>query len=91
LQFVEIPRRLQGLAAEICFRFLLDQQEPVAVRCFSLTVLARLAAQEPQLRNEIMLIVEDSLPYASPGFRSRANRVLKQFKKDTFTHARFVS
>src|SRR6185369_2278255 len=32
LQFIDIPKKHQGLAADICFKFFNDTKEPVAVR-----------------------------------------------------------
>lgn len=77
MQFIEIPKAMQGLAADICFRFLANPQEPVAVRVFSMTVLGNLAGRQPFLKKELKILIEDQLPYASAGFTSRARRVLK--------------
>src|SRR5579872_6825293 len=35
LQFIEIPKKLQGLTATICFDFLNNKKESIAVRVFS--------------------------------------------------------
>src|SRR5262245_5811330 len=43
MQFIKIPKALQGKAATICFDFVQDTQEPIAVRCFSMTVLGNIA------------------------------------------------
>ena len=77
LQFVEIPEHLQGLVAEVCFKYLGDPQIPVAIRAFSMTVLAKIAKQHPDLQEELKIIVEDQLPYQSPAFVSRAKQILK--------------
>lgn len=42
LQAVEIPRRLAGRVAEICFEALEDVSQPIAVRVFAMTVLVNL-------------------------------------------------
>ena len=78
LQYVNIPERLQGLAADICFKYLLDPKEPIAVRVFSMTVLANIASDKPDLKKELLLVLEDQLPYGSAGFISRARRIIKQ-------------
>ena len=77
LQDVDIPEGLLGRVAALCFKYLSAGDSPVAVKCFSMTVLARIAEKEPDLRREIRLIIEQQLPYGSGGFRSRAARVLK--------------
>jgi len=80
LQFIEIPKRLQGLTAEICFQFLNNKKEPIAVRVFSMTVLANLAKVLPDLKNELIPLIEDQMPYGSAGFISRGRKVLKELK-----------
>jgi hypothetical protein len=80
LQFVEIPPRYRGRVATICFKLLQDRKEAVAVRVFSMTVLANLVQREPDLARELKVIIEDNLPYGSAGFISRARKVLKGFE-----------
>jgi hypothetical protein len=81
LQFVEIPKRLQGRTATICFQFFTDKKEPIAVRVFSMTVLAHLAKGLPDLKNELIPLIEDELLFASAGFISRGRKVLQELKK----------
>lgn len=77
---IEIPANLRGLAADASLRYLADTNQPVAIRVFAMSVLGNLAAQHPELANEIVPLVEEQLPYATPGFRSRARRVLPALK-----------
>lgn len=78
MQFIDLPKSLQGAAADVCFEFLANPKEPIAVRCFSMTVLARLAKEQPELKKELRIIIEDQFPYGTAGFASRARRTLKQ-------------
>ena len=78
LQFVDIPARLSGNVADLCFGFLQNRKEAIAIRVFSMSVLAKLSEKEPDLRNELRLLIDAELPYASPAFRSRAARTLKE-------------
>lgn len=78
LQYVSIPATLQGAVMNSCFRFLEDPEEPVAVKAFSMSILAGLAKDYPDIKNEIRLLVEDQLETnPTPGIRSRAKKVLK--------------
>jgi hypothetical protein len=77
LQTVDIPRGLLGIVADICFRYLAAVDTPIAVKAFSMTVLARIAEREPDLKRELRIVIEQQLPYASPGIRARARRILK--------------
>ena len=77
LQFFDIPKRHHGKVLDIAFKFLTDRKEAIAVRVFSMTVIARLTRDKPELRRELCFLLEDELPYAGAAFRSRASRVLK--------------
>lgn len=80
LQFIDIPKRHQGQVADICFAYLQDPKEPVAIRAFSMTVLASIARQNPDLRQELAILIEDQLPFGSPAFVSRGRKVLKEIR-----------
>ena len=81
LQFIDIPKKHQGVAADICFKFFNDLKEPIAVRVFSMTVLANLAKKIPELKNELIPLIEDQLPYGSAGFVSRGGKLLNELKR----------
>lgn len=76
LQFIDIPRRYHGKAATYCFALLADTQQPVAIRVFSMQVLANLSKYQPELQHELRLLIEDQLPFASAGFKARARTIL---------------
>lgn len=76
LQFVEIPENLLGKAYSHCVDLFDDEREPIAVRVFALTVATKIAKREPELINELQMIVKKHLPHASAGIRSRAREIL---------------
>jgi len=76
LQYVEIPRGLAGKVYAYCVDLVDDACEPVAVRAFALTVAARIAKPEPDLMNELRLIVRKHLPHTTAAFQKRAREVL---------------
>ena len=76
LQFVEIPPRLSGKIYSHCVDLVDDAYEPVAVRVFAMSVAARIAKQEPDLMNELRLIVRKHLPHTTVAFHKRAREVL---------------
>ncbi|MEW5797498.1 MAG: hypothetical protein AB1728_00700 [Bacteroidota bacterium] len=78
LQFVDIPKKLQGPAANLCFGFLQSVDTPIAVKAFSMTVLANIAAVQPELKRELSIVIEEMVPYGGPGIRSRAKKVLRK-------------
>src|SRR5262249_4079942 len=71
LQFIEIPRRLSGKIYSHCVDLVDDAYEPVAVRVFAMSVAARIAKQEPDLMNELRLIVKKHLPHTTVAFQKR--------------------
>jgi hypothetical protein len=85
LQFVNVPTKSKGKALQLAFCFLQNRKEAVAIRVFSLTVIANLINDKPELKRELTLIIEDEMPYATAAFRSRALKVLKQLSRDSKT------
>ncbi len=77
---IELPEELLGIAADVCFRFLDNPQEAIAVRVFSMSVCYNITLKEPALANELRLIIEDHYEHGSAGFQSRARRILKALK-----------
>jgi hypothetical protein len=78
LQFIDIPKRFHGQITDLCFQYLTDTKEPVAIRVFAMTVLARISQSHPELKSELKIVIEDNLAYASPAFTSRSRKVLKE-------------
>jgi len=77
LQDISVPPELQGSLAHICFNYLMGT-EAVAIKAFAMTVLANLAKVEPDLANELKIIIQDQSPHASPGFSARARKILRK-------------
>ncbi len=80
LQEVVIPEKLCGSLANTCFQFL-ESKAPIAVKAFSITILANMLPKYPELANELTIILQNQLPFASPAFKQRANKVLKQISR----------
>jgi len=78
LQFIDIPEKLMGKTANVCFDFLKSGTEPIAVKCFSMSVLYNISKKNPGLNNELKLVIEAQMPYGSAGYKSRAKRILKE-------------
>ena len=76
LQFVDIPKRLDGRVFDACYNLVDDAEQPVAVRVFALTVAAKIAQNQPELLNELRLIAAKHAPHTTIAFRVRAKRVL---------------
>lgn len=82
-QGIEIQKDLEGNLMDICFRSLIDKKEPIAIRVFSMQILANLSKKYPEIEMELRLIITDELPYAKPAFVSRGRKTLKQLTQAT--------
>jgi len=80
LQEIPIPEKYHGQVMNICFGYVENPTEAVAIKAFSLTVLGNLAIQYPEIIPEIKFLIEDQLPHQTAAFKSRAKRLMKQFK-----------
>lgn len=81
LQFAEIPTRYHARIINMCFGFLQDRKEAIAVKVFSMTTLERLARYNPDIRRELEMVIEEQLPYASAAFRSRAAKIASTIRR----------
>jgi hypothetical protein len=78
LQDVSIPRRWHGRVMSICFDFVADPETPIAVKVFSMTILANLSHDYPEIRGELKAVIESQWDQSTPAFRSRASKILKR-------------
>ncbi len=74
---IPIPIELQGILIDHCFEWMLGDEEPVAVKVFSMQIIANHLGQYPELRHELRAVIEDQYDRCSPGFRARGRKVLK--------------
>ena len=82
LQFIEIPKSYHGRVADICFEYLQDPTVAVAIRVFSMTVLTNIIRDQPDMKKELRLILEDQLPYGTAAFKNRGMKVLKTLAEE---------
>jgi hypothetical protein len=75
LQFVDIPGRYHSRVYDACLGLVDDPLQPVAVRCFSMNVAARIAEGKPALINELRLVIEKHSANLSPGLLVRARQL----------------
>jgi hypothetical protein len=74
----EIPRPLLGTVVTFCFDELSSPAGPIAVRAYSMMLLASFAEREPDLRRELRITVEQLMPNGGPGLRACGKNVLKR-------------
>lgn len=82
LSFLPLPEELHAGLIDIAFTCLSSPDEPVAVKVFSMSVLHRLSAIYPEIRQELKALLEMELEKRpSPGIKSRAQKILSQLRK----------
>lgn len=72
---------LQLKVLELAIHLLTDYNQDLAVRVFSITVLEKLLKFFPEIKEEVIFILEREYNQASPSFRVRANRLIKTANK----------
>lgn len=85
LQYLEIPEKLAGKIYSISLDLIDEPREPAAIRVFAMSAAAKIANGQPDLMNEISLIVNEHLEHSSAAFRARAQMI---FKKNKFLIAK---
>jgi hypothetical protein len=81
MQDIELPEIYHGEIMDMCFTCLESSKESLAVKVFSMSVLANLANHYPEIKPELKLIIEEQMPMLSAGFKSRGRKILKQIAK----------
>jgi hypothetical protein len=77
-----IPQNQHEAIMNLCFEWLMNPKETVAVRCYSMEILCNLSPTYPELKNELAHIIEDALVHqeVSAGFIASAKRNLKRLQ-----------
>lgn len=73
-----IPEDYQAKTIDICFEFMLDPKETVAVKVLSMQIIANLCKVYPELIPELKAAIDDQLPKTTAAFHARARHVLKE-------------
>ncbi|MFN0173252.1 MAG: hypothetical protein ACKVU0_01300 [Saprospiraceae bacterium] len=73
---LDFPAEFDDDLADLCFGYLADPKEPIAIRCASMTVLEKICRRVPELKSELRLILEEHLDHGTAGFKSRAKKIL---------------
>lgn len=77
LTFLSIPEDEQGEWLDLCFGYLQDPKQPVAIRVHAMQVAFNLSQPYPELQQELHMIITAHVSEGSAGFKSRAKKLLK--------------
>ena len=81
LEKISIPEAFHGEVMDTCFSFVESPQTPIAIKAFALTTLFNLSKIYPEIKQELILIIENQIDNGSPAFKSRAKKILQQLNK----------
>jgi len=76
LAAIDLPEPFWDSLYGTCFQILENPQVPVANRVHAMQVLANIVQNIPDLIPELRLVIESHLNMGSPGFKSRAKKIL---------------
>lgn len=66
-----------GVLVSFCFDWMISDKATPGVKVTSLEILLKVTRKIPELKDELMLIIEDQLPKNTKAFQSRGTRALK--------------
>jgi len=74
----DIPEVLQGKMYDVCYRWLQSRNEPPAVKVHCMQILFNITEKEPDLRQELKLIIEELTDHESAAIKSRSEQLMKK-------------
>jgi len=77
----DIDEQRLGILIDRCFTWLEDPVYPTAVKMFSMQVIYNYVKIEPVIATELAAIIENQFEDATPGFKNRGEKVLKELYK----------
>ncbi len=77
----EIPEESQGLLIDLCFKYLTSELYPVAVKAHAMQIVYNHVLLYPELKDELVAVLEDQMENNTVGFMSRGRRLIKQMEK----------
>lgn len=76
-QFAKLPETMVYDIADIALAFLSSPREDIAVKAFSITVLQNCLKQIPELKEEVVFLVEKEMEYGTAALIVRGRKLLK--------------
>jgi hypothetical protein len=73
-----------GQLLDLCLETIMNHTLPIAVKIHAMTVVDRIAKNEPEIIPEFAAILTDILPYTTVGGDNKINKLLAKYKKQGF-------
>lgn len=81
LQFMDVPEDFQGIVYEKGMEAIIDTAVPTAIKAFAMTSLSNIAMEVPELKEELIEVIYDQMPFGTSGFVARAKKEIKRLTK----------
>ena len=78
---VKIPKENYGELLQFTCEILLNPGSPVASLIYSTDIFYKISINEPELLNELKLMLEQLLPYGSAGVKSKCRKTIKKIDR----------
>lgn len=75
-----LPKNLSGEFINCCFDYLISSSTAVAVKVHAMQILFNFSQQEPDIKNELALVIEECMIDGTTGFKARGRKLLKNLK-----------
>ena len=80
---IDFSEEITGEIFELSYNFLNDTKQPIAIRVYAMQILFNISEKEPDLKNELKLVLENLLDdISSAGIASRAGKLLMILNKN---------
>jgi hypothetical protein len=83
-----IPQHMEGELTEICFTYLNNASEAIAIQVFSMIILERITQKYPELKEELAASIEKGMEFGSAGYKNRGAKILAKLKQEPIKKAR---
>ena len=77
----DIPEEEQGLLIDLCFSYLVSELYPLAVKVHAMQIIYNHVLLYPELKDELVTVLEDQMENNTVGFLARGRRLIKQMEK----------
>ncbi len=81
-----IPEKLEGQVADLCFCWMQSSTVPVAIKAHCMQILANITVRHPDLAVELRTVINEQIPRNSVGLASRGRKILKQLQNEIHIH-----
>jgi hypothetical protein len=77
----EVETQDQGILIDLCFNYMLAERYPVAVKVHAMQIIYNHVLLYPELKVELLTVIQDQVEHNSVGFRARSAILIKQLDK----------